>query len=233
MNDPYTQGFMDKLAEYGIEGATDRLYHGSVDGYGREEQDPEDVYVHSAIPRGTLKSVLRHGLMSSEAMLKNPEVLEAVLKSRKGLEWEETEEEFRARVEGKLKDKFWADAMKGPSVFFGEPDPDKITDKHPMRKMRSEKIRINLSKLLAALPDTRVAGSELKPYDPKGPRYQGHLRHRDLDLDEVRGYSKIDPKELWKHYNEPEGRRYASDVPHAQIVTPSGVIPSEYIEKDS
>ena len=42
----------------------------------------------------------------------------------------------------------------------------------------------------------------------------------------------MDPKELWKHYNDPEGVRYAGNVPHAQIITPSGGIPPEYLDWD-
>ena len=120
--------------------------------------------------------------------------------------------------------------MKGPSVFFGEPDPEKITDAHPMRKLKSEMLRINLSRLLRDHPKTRIAGSELQPYDPKGPEHQGDLRHRDIDLDKVREYAAMDPKELWKHYDDPEGVRYAGNVPHAQLITSLGGIPPEYLD---
>ena len=190
----------------------------------------DDVHVLSAIPPGSRELVNEHGLLSSEALLSNPEVLKAVLANREGTDWEESEEEFRANVAEKLKDKFWGTSMQGPSVFFGEPDPDKITDKHPMSKLKSEIIKINLSKLLRDHPDTRISGTELVPYDPEGPEHQGDKRHKDIDLDKVREYAAMDPKELWKHYNNPEGTRYASDVPHAQIITPSGIIPSEYIK---
>jgi hypothetical protein len=195
----------------------------------QKEMLDDDVQVLSAIPPGTRELVEKHGLLSSEALLNNPEVLKAVLANRKGTDWEDTEEEFRARVAEKLMDKFWGTSMKGPSVFFGEPDPDKITDKHPMSKLKSEVIKINLSKLLRDHPDTRISGTELVPYDPEGPEHQGDKRHKDIDMDKVREYAAMSPEELWKHYNNPEGTRYASDVPHAQIITPSGVIPSKYI----
>ena len=48
-----------------------------------------------------------------------------------------------------------------------------------------------------------------------------------------REYTQTDPKELWQHYNDPNYEYYAANVPHAQIVTPSGVIPPEYLEKRS
>jgi 8-oxo-dGTP pyrophosphatase MutT (NUDIX family) len=195
-------------------------------------KEASDVYVQSAVPEGTGDLVKKHGLLSSEAILKNPEVLKAFLRSRQGTPWEETEEQFRDRVQGRLKDELWGDSVRGPSVFFGDPDPDKITDKHPMRQLRTEALKINLSRLLKDQPGTRIVGTELQPYDPEGPEHQGHLRHKDITLEDVQRYAETDPKELWKHYNEPEGKRYASDVPHAQIVTPTGTISPEYLEMD-
>jgi hypothetical protein len=193
--------------------------------------EPEDdVYVQSAVPAASRDLVRKHGLLSSQALLNNPEALEGFLGNRVGTEWDEDEEAFKKRIEEKLKDTFWSDAARGPSVFFGDPDPEKITDVHPMRKLKSEMLRVNLSKLLRDYPETRIAGNELQPYDPEGPEHQGDLRHYDIDLDKVREYASTDPKELWKHYDEPEGARYASNVPHAQIITPSGGIPAEYLD---
>lgn len=193
------------------------------------KESADDTYVLSAVPAGAESLLQEHGLLSSEAMLSNPTVLKSFLSSRKGTPMEETEDEFRDRVTNKLKDNFWGDAMKGPSVFFGEPDQDKITDVHPMRKLKAQTFKINLSKLMEDHPKTRISGTELVPYDPKGPRHQGHLRHKDIDMAAVRRYAATDPKELWKHYDSPEGTHYASDVPHAQIITPMGHIPPEYI----
>jgi 8-oxo-dGTP pyrophosphatase MutT (NUDIX family) len=171
--------------------------------------------------------------MSSKALLDNPEALKAFLKSRQGTDWAETEEEFRTRVGDKLKDEFWGTSMQGPSVFFGQPDPSKITEMHPSKKLRTELIKINLSKLLKDHPGTRISGTELVPYDPKGPEHQGHLRHKDIGIEDVRKYTATSPEELWKHYNDPEGKRYAGNVPHAQIITPTGGIDPKYIEKNA
>ena len=192
--------------------------------------DRDDVYVQSAVPAASRALVKKHGLLSSQALVNNPEALEAFLADRAGTDWEEDEETFKKRVEEELKDAFWGTSMKGPSVFFGDPDPEKITDVHPIRKLKAETLRINLSKLLRDHPKTRIAGTELVPWDPEGPEAQGHLQHYDIDLDKVREYVATDPKELWKHYDDPEGTNYASDVPHAQIITPSGGIPSEYLD---
>ena len=190
----------------------------------------KDVYVQSAVPAASRDLVRKHGLLSSQALLNNPEALEAFLGDRVGTDWEEDEEEFKQRIAEKLKDTLWGDSIKGPSVFFGDPDPEKITDAHPMLKLKAETLRVNLSKLMRDYPKTRIAGTELQPYDPEGPEHQGALRHYDIDMDKVREYAATDPKELWKHYDNPEGTRYASDVPHAQIITPSGSIDPKYID---
>ena len=190
-----------------------------------------DVYVTSAIPGGSTDLVNKHGLLSSKSLLDNKEVLKAVLANRAGTDWEESEEDFKARVSEELKDEFWGTSLQGPSVLFGDPDSSKITDAHPIKKLKSELIRINLSKLLKDHPGTRIVGSELVPYDPEGPEHQGDERHKDIGIEDVRKYISKTPEELWKHYDEPDGARYASNVPHAQIITPSGGIPPEYIDK--
>jgi hypothetical protein len=202
----------------------------SKDDAWEQVEKEKDVYVQSAVPATSRDLVKKHGLLSSQALVNNPEALEAFLADRAGTDWEEDEEAFKKRIEEKLKDAFWGDSMKGPSVFFGDPDPAKITDAHPMRKLKAETIRVNLSKLLRDYPKTRIAGTELQPYDPEGPEHQGDLRHYDIDMDKVREYAATDPKELWKHYDDPEGVRYAGNVPHAQIITPSGGIPLEYLD---
>ena len=146
---------------------------------------PKEASVLSAVPEDAIDLVEKYGLLSSEALLENPEVLQAVLDSRKGTDWEETTEEFTERVKEKLKDTFWGDAMKGPSVFFNEPDQGRLPDDHPIKKLKTRLIRINLEKLLEDFPDTRIAGTELIPYDPEGPKYQGDKRHKDIDLEKV------------------------------------------------
>ena len=37
-------------------------------------------------------------------------------------------------------------------------------------------------------------------------------------------------QKIWKDFKDTEGKYYASDVPHAKVVTPMGKIPSKYIE---
>ena len=186
----------------------------------------QDVYVQSAVPTKYIDLVKRKGLASQKAIAEDPELLKAFLDIR-GL----SEDQFRSELAEKL-DHWHADAVSGPSVFFTSPDPDKVSDpRHFINKFETSPVKINLSRLIKDIPDTRIAGSELVPYDPEGPEHQGDIRHRDITLEQAAEYARTDPKELWKNY-KPEyvGKYYAADVPHAQIVTPSGVIPPEYLE---
>lgn len=190
-----------------------------------------DLRVLSAFPSGSRKLVEQYGLLSRKAILDNPEVLKAVVASRAGTQhaWK-NEAAFIKEVKRKLKDKFWASSYEGPSAFFGPPDPAKIGPQHPTNVLNTKTLKINLTKLLAKEPKTVIHGSELVPYDPKGPKHQGNVRHHPISVEEARAYARTKPEILWKHYSDPKGRRYAGGVPHAHIITPSGIIPPEFLE---
>ena len=192
----------------------------------KTSSDQQDVYVQSAVPTKYLELMKRKGLASQKAIAEDPELLKAFLDVRNL-----SEEKFKADLAERL-DHWQSDSVSGPSVFFTSPDPDKVSDpRHFINQYETSPVKINLSRLIRDMPDTRIAGSELVPYDPDGPEHQGDIRHRDITLEQAAEYARTDPKELWKNY-KPEyvGKYYAADVPHAQIVTPSGVIPPEYLE---
>lgn len=192
----------------------------------KTSSDQQDVYVQSAVPTKYLELMKRKGLASQKAIAEDPELLKAFLDVRNL-----SEEKFRADLAERL-DHWQSDSVSGPSVFFTSPDPDKVSDpRHFINQYETSPVKINLSRLIRDMPDTRIAGSELVPYDPDGPEHQGGIRHRDITLEQAAEYARTDPKELWKNY-KPEyvGKYYAADVPHAHIVTPSGVIPPEYLE---
>jgi energy-coupling factor transporter ATP-binding protein EcfA2 len=190
----------------------------------------EDVYVYTAIPRDSRKLVDRYGLMSGKNVARNPEVLAAARLTNK------EREEFKESIDKKLGT--WReDSVSGPSVFFTFPDWGKIHKQHYINKWNLSPARVNLSKLMREEPGTRIRGSELVPYDrawsklsDKEYKALGIKRHRDLTLEEVGEYTKKSPKELWKHYDSPKGTHYASDVPHAMVITTSGNIHPRYIE---
>jgi hypothetical protein len=197
----------------------------------------------SYIPEETLDSVREHGLLSGD-ILARPENRHLLELARPG----KAADEWLAFREKKLKEEPWKASFAGPSAFFGQPDTDRIKGDatHPMNQRKSVPLRIDLEALLRDAPDTRLHGVELAP----GKSLWGHLsdeewdamsdeekepilaaRHHDLKIDEIKQLIERakNPKELWKHF-EPGHGRYAGDVPHVQIIHPTGKIDPKYLE---
>ena len=189
---------------------------------------------------------MRKGLYSQKAMLDDPEVMAAFLAQRNAdRAWKNDEQydekRFREQYDKRRKlieDKGGSiESLEGPSVFFTEPDPDKVSDpRHFINKFNTETLRINLAKLLKDIPDTRIHGAELTPWNSKDhaadPDNYYKQIHRDITPEEVSELIARGSKDLWKDYSEESlGRYYAKDVPHAFIRTPSGIIPPEYLER--
>jgi len=201
-----------------------------------------DVFVYSAVPPKSKPQILEHGLLSAESIARNPELLKIARPNKKD------REDFIKSVEKRLAGES-PESVLGPSVFFTEVDDSKITKDHFIKKWKLKQIRINLSALLRAEPDTIVFGVELLPITTLSSRskaFKEHLhslgfdkvkqlieaRRRPLTLEEVRAYTKKRPEDLWEWYDVDtySGRFYAADVPHAFILTPNGAIPSKFIE---
>jgi hypothetical protein len=210
----------------------------------RVPDPPKDsVYVLSAVPPKSSRLLQKYGLLSGVETIKHPSVLKAArpdAKQRKA---------FVKKVEEVIaSDRPYS--VMGPSVFFTPPDPDKITAKHFIKQWDLQTIRIDLSRLVEDHPETVVWGAELLPYayawrkmsDEEFDEEIAELgfssweeyrdaRSRPLTLDEVYDFTQADPVELWEHYHKSDiGKKYASNVPHAFIITPMGYIPYEYIE---
>ena len=189
------------------------------------KQASKDLYVYSAIPKGSKKLVKDHGLLSGKAVLKNPEVLKKIRPNKKERKlWEK-------RIRERIDDDFWSKPYSGPNVFFTPPDPDKIHEKHYIRKWDLEPIRINLSKLMKDEPKAKVWGMEMIPYDKNKPE-TWKKRRGFITKKKIKEYIKTKPKDLWKHYDSPEGKYYAADVPHGALITPDGKIDPKYIDFD-
>lgn len=190
-----------------------------------------DLSVLTAVPKQNLDLIMRKGLASQKAISEDPELTKAFLAQR-GYK----EEEWRKELSDALKG-FKPDSRLGASVFFSEPDPDKVSDpRHFINQFDTTKLRVNLGKLLKDIPETRFHGVELEPFNEEAweadPDNYPSRRHRDLTTDEIAALIAKDPKELWKHYkDEYIGKLYAGDVPHGMVVTPSGIIPPEYLEQ--
>jgi RNA polymerase Rpb2, domain 3 len=195
------------------------------------------------IPEETLASVREHGLLSGDLLAKpeNRHLLELARPGKAADEW-------LAFREQKLKEEPWKKSFAGPSAFFGQPDIDRIKgdSTHPMNQRKSVPLQIDLEALLRDAPDTRLHGVELAP----GKSLWAHLsdeeweamsdeekepilaaRHHDLKIEEVKQLIERakNPQELWKHF-EPGHGRYAGDVPHVQIMHPTGKIDPKYLE---
>jgi hypothetical protein len=203
----------------------------------------QNLQLLSYVPDDALESVRQHGLLSGDALAK-PE-------NRKLLELARGSEAdaWLAEREKVLKEQPWKDSYAGPSLFFGEPDTSRFGEDHPMKRRKSSPVRINLSKLLADLPETRLHGVELSPYAETAGKYSDeeweklseaerdaviNQRHRDVSLEDVAALvaQAENPSEFWKHFEAGSGQ-YAGDVPHVQIITPgSKGIPPEYLKME-
>jgi len=198
-------------------------------------EDP--MYLHSYIPSGSIKNVKEHGLLSGNELAKpeNRHLLDIARPNGDADRW------LKER-DARLAKSPWTTSYNGPSVLFGGTDPEKIHDKHPIKKFNTTRARINLHELLKDYPATKLEGSELIPFsdeaydamDEKGQNEFVNKRHHTLSPEEItsliaRGQN---PKDMWKDFKDTEGKYYASDVPHAHVVTPMGKIPSKYIEFD-
>ena len=210
------------------------------------KKNASDLSVLTAVPTQNLDLIMRKGLYSQKAMLDDPEVMAAFLAQRnadKAWKNDEQYDEKRFREQYDKRRKLIEDkggsieGLEGPSVFFTEPDPDKVSDpRHFINKFNTETLRVNLAKLLKDIPDTRIHGAELTPWNDEDhaadPDNYYKQVHRDITPEEVSELISRGSKDLWKHYSEESlGRYYAKDVPHAFIRTPSGIIPPEYLEQ--
>jgi len=195
------------------------------------KKNANDLSVLTAVPKQNLDLIMRKGLASQKAISEDPEMTEAFLRHR-----DLKEEDWRKELSEALKGHKPASRL-GPSVFFSEPDPDKVSDpRHFINQFDTTKLRVNLGKLLKDIPETKFHGVELEPFNEEA--YEADKdnyykrRHRDLTTDEISSLIAKDPKELWQHYKEEYlGKLYAGDVPHGMVITPSGIIPPEYLEQ--
>lgn len=204
----------------------------------------EDVYVYSAVPPNSLKTMRKYGLLSGAEVAKNKEVLHLARPKKK------SREDFLKRVKSTLKSDYPYNMM-GPSVLFTLPDEDKITDKHFIKEWNLTPIRINLTQLILDYPKTIIWGAELVPFlhewrglsdeefekaieDTLGYddwREWEYDRSHQLSLSDVNAYGSMSPRELWQYYSlDDAGKYYAANVPHAFIITPTGTIPYKYID---
>jgi acylphosphatase len=200
-----------------------------------KEKSAAPMNLYSYIPNGSIEHVKKHGLLSGNELAKpeNRHLLDIARPDGDADRW------LKER-DARLAKSPWTNSYNGPSAFFGDIDAEKIHDKHPIKKFDTTRAVIKLRELLRDYPATKMEGSELIPFsdttyaalDEKGRNEFVNKRHHTLSLDEIKALLTRgqNPKDMWKDFKDTEGKYYASDVPHAQVVTPMGKIPSKYIE---
>lgn len=184
-----------------------------------------DIFVYSYVSRKSVNVILEEGLYGGQALLNRPDLLLLAAENRNI-----SILKLKNKIEKELKDDFQRPALLGPNVVFQLiPDLKLLSKKQPVRKNKLIPIKINLTKLLADHPGTKIFGMELNPYKEE---MLDKERHHYLSLKELKKYMAMSPKELWSRYNDIDDRGlYAPDVPHASIHTKNGIISPEYLTK--
>lgn len=183
-----------------------------------------DQYVYSYVPRNAVESVLNEGLFGGEALLKRPDLLELAAKNRKV-----SAKTFAKEIKDNLSS--WAkDSSKGPNIVFQLiPKNFKLPSNHPVKKYKLIPIKINLTKLLADYPDSKIFGMELQPYSEDANIKD---RHHFLTKKELQKLLTMSAHDIWNSYNDIEQKGlYAPDVPHACVQTRTGLIPPIYLSR--
>ncbi len=180
-----------------------------------------DVYLTHAVSPDSIESIRKKGLLSAKAIVSDDELLNLARADFSP----EKRQAWKAKVLERLKSD--PEAVSGSSVFFNSPDYSKLTPDHNINARHLKNVRVNISKLLADRPNTRIRGVELVPHN-KG-KYSDRVR--DLSISDVINYTSKTPEELWKDY-DPKPGYYAPDVPHAFVLTDDGIIPPEYLDLD-
>ena len=204
------------------------------------------VFVYSAVPPKASRTLERHGLLSASKLVQNPKALRLARPQKS------SRKDFIEKVISTLASGH-PQPVLGPSVFFTKPDADKITSRHFIKKHKLLLVRVNLTELVSDYPDTIIWGAELIPipkewldeytsddeFDAAVKREYGfdhwddfaEARSQQIFIKDVEAYAALGPKRLWQFYDIADaGTYYASNVPHAFIITPMGYIPYEYLK---
>ena len=183
----------------------------------------DNEYAYSYVPESALPDVLENGLYSSKELLNHPDKLEVLANHR-----QQDADSIKREIKNKLNG--WkSHTVEGPSVSF-QPPPniDALSKNHPLKKSKLALIKINLLKLRQENPDARIHGMELTPRKPDSIPED---RHHDLSDEELKKYMNSTSDDIWKDYSdENDVGYYASNVPHASVITSSGKIDPKYIQ---
>ena len=179
--------------------------------------------LYSYVSTDARDQVAKDGLLSGKALLTRPDLLEVAAKAR-GV----TSAEFAKGIQDNLAS--WKGySSRGPNaVFHPIPEGQVLSDKHPTKTRKLDLYQIDLGRLLADQPKTKLYGMELKKYEPD--KSKPGERHHYIGEKAVAKLQDAGPEALWGRYNDVEDRgMYAPDVPHVSVHTPSGSIPAAYL----
>lgn len=213
------------------------LFDALGDFFSSEEDEAKkeaQAEVYTWIPTPAIDEIRKHGLLSGEQLLNKPKLLALAAEGRK-----ETPDSLRDGIQRVLTG-FKPDSARGVNVSFKLPPTNlKFPSYHPLNSMKLTPVAIDLARVLKDHKKTRIHGQELMPYreyeklwtkeqldnDQDDPS----LRHRDLNRKELKKLLGMSADQIWSGYRPDEVGRYAPDVPHAAVITPTGRISPRYI----
>lgn len=167
--------------------------------------------LYTYVPPDALDVIMDVGLLSGDELYKRPSMLKLARPN------EDDRDEWSQRYEAAAAsyDPFFS----GIHVFFTPPDFDKLHPDHFILKWSLRPIMIDLDMMLDDDPKLQLLGLELQPARSDDRIEDLEDRERYLSIDEVIELTSRSPEDLWQHH---EGRatHYASNVPHAIIMTP-------------
>lgn len=186
----------------------------------------------SFVPTTALDNIKKEGLMSGQALISRPDLIKLIALGR-GVPEGRFKRKFIKDIEDKLKS-HTPEASMGPNFVWRRPPPDlNFVSNHPIYKHKLTPIRVDIPKILKDIPETRIFGMELVPFDEakKDDRSFSTKRKHDLSIEEINKYRRMSSKRLWSKYYDPENAGlYAPDVPHGAIITPTGKIDPKYLK---
>ncbi len=179
--------------------------------------------LYTFIKESDIESVMRHGLASSVAISKNPEILSHIFKNKKD------QESYIKNINPNDI------TQKGPSVFFQKPlniseileiDPDHLLgdDEYVLLEIDYDSLLDN--------EEVSVFGLELEPYySDEDYSLEKDKIEGDLSKESINALSNMTSKEAWKDFY-PDSGYFAPNVPHGIVITKSGYIKPEHIRVD-
>ena len=182
-----------------------------------ESLSDEQITLYSFVPKKDIHSIMKYGLAGSKGIVENPEMLDSLFTN------EEQKQEFVDRYDPSDI------TLQGPSVLFQRVPMEYIVNldsDHILSRGDHVLIEIDWSRLSQDIPEARVHGLELVPYDDEEYESRKPEIERELDHDEIEKFSKLPYHYMWQNYVP---GYFAGNVPHGVIILNSGIISPEYL----